>query len=316
MLREEERQQASIYMNLCKEEKAFYKQRSRVQWLTLHDHNTRFFHRSLIHRNARNGINRLEDADGVVHTGNLKMGDITVKYYRALLQTNQQPCEGNVANLYPKVITKEDKDTMKLPVSDKEIKDALFSIPDDKAPGHDGYTSLFFKKAWPTIGVDFTGAVKSFFCNSRLPHCVNSMRIVLIPKKESPNCLDDYRPISCSCGNQSCSNHMAIRMANNYWSAMQREGALYNQCGSRQAWEWAVASYGTGHHVKNHILGMVLAATVYHIWRECNRRFHNHHYSSIQKMKGDVIHMVRNRLANIGDRDELLESIRHQRNIQ
>ncbi|KAJ6693857.1 hypothetical protein OIU85_004625 [Salix viminalis] len=75
----------------------------------------------------------------------------------------------------------------------------------------------------------------------------------------------------------------------------------------RQAWEWAVALYGAGHHVKNHILGMVLAATVYHIRGECDRRLHNQHYSSIQKTKDDVIHMVRGILANIGERDKQFE---------
>lgn len=133
-----------------------------MQWLTLGDHNTRFFHRSLIHRSARNEISRLEYADDVVHTSNLEMGDIAVKYYKALLQNNQQPYESNVANLYPKAITEEDRDTMKLPISDKEIKDALFSIPDDKASGPDGYTSLFFKKAWATIGADFHNSSEEF----------------------------------------------------------------------------------------------------------------------------------------------------------
>lgn len=35
------------------------------------------------------------------------------------------------------------------------------------------------------------------------------------------------------CGNQSCSSHVDIRLTSNSRSAVQREGALYNQCGSK-----------------------------------------------------------------------------------
>ncbi|KAJ6414220.1 hypothetical protein OIU84_006948 [Salix udensis] len=69
-----ERHLAKTYMNLCKEEEAFYKQRSRVQWLTLGDHNTKFFHRSLLHRNARNTISSLQDDVGRIHTGQQPRG--------------------------------------------------------------------------------------------------------------------------------------------------------------------------------------------------------------------------------------------------
>uniref|UniRef100_A0A6N2LVB9 Uncharacterized protein n=1 Tax=Salix viminalis TaxID=40686 RepID=A0A6N2LVB9_SALVM len=45
------------------------------------------------------------------------------------------------------------------PVSNDDIKTTLFGIGNDKAPGLDGYTSLFFKSAWSVIGDDFCMAV-------------------------------------------------------------------------------------------------------------------------------------------------------------
>lgn len=36
-----------------------------------------------------------------------------------------------------------------------------------------------------------------FFSNNSLSHCVNAMRVALVPKKEHPTSLNDYRPISC-----------------------------------------------------------------------------------------------------------------------
>nr|TKR98083.1 hypothetical protein D5086_0000206310 [Populus alba] len=56
-----ERECAVLYSQLCKDEEAIFKQRSRIQWLKLGDRNTKFFHRSLLHRQSRNGIHVLAD---------------------------------------------------------------------------------------------------------------------------------------------------------------------------------------------------------------------------------------------------------------
>ena len=37
-------------------------------------------------------------------------------------------------------------------VTNEEIKKAMFNIWNDKAPGPDGFTSIFFKKAWDING--------------------------------------------------------------------------------------------------------------------------------------------------------------------
>ena len=38
-------------------------------------------------------------------------------------------------------------------VTHEEIKNALFSIDDSKAPGPNGFSSLFFKRAWTIVGM-------------------------------------------------------------------------------------------------------------------------------------------------------------------
>ena len=47
-------------------------------------------------------------------------------------------------------------------VLDSEIKGAMFSIGNDKAPGPDGFTSVFFKKAWEVVGGDVCKALETF----------------------------------------------------------------------------------------------------------------------------------------------------------
>lgn len=60
-------------------------------------------------------------------------------------------------------------------VIDAKIRDAIFSILDDKSLRLNGFTSLFFKKFWDIIGADFRVVVRHFFATSILPRCVNSM---------------------------------------------------------------------------------------------------------------------------------------------
>ncbi|GKA88532.1 RNA-directed DNA polymerase, eukaryota, reverse transcriptase zinc-binding domain protein [Tanacetum coccineum] len=67
-------------------------------------------------------------------------------------------------------------------VSNDEIKDAMYSIDDNKAPGPDGYTIKFYKKAWNIIGGDVCNVVKEFFRKRKLLGELNATLITLVPK--------------------------------------------------------------------------------------------------------------------------------------
>nr|GEY29000.1 hypothetical protein [Tanacetum cinerariifolium] len=54
----------------------------------------------------------------------------------------------------------KDSNEMIKKVSDKEVKEALIDIEDDKAPGPDGFTSKFFKETWDTLGIEVCQAVQ------------------------------------------------------------------------------------------------------------------------------------------------------------
>ena len=82
-------------------------------------------------------------------------------------------------------------------VTKEEIKSLMFSIGNDKAPGLDGYTALFFKSAWPIVGEDVTKAVQFFFQTNTLYTAFNATIVALVPKYNNPNIMRDFRPISC-----------------------------------------------------------------------------------------------------------------------
>nr|GFA80840.1 RNA-directed DNA polymerase, eukaryota, reverse transcriptase zinc-binding domain protein [Tanacetum cinerariifolium] len=81
-------------------------------------------------------------------------------------------------------------------VVDNEIKDAMFSIDDNKATGPDGYSFKFFKAEWSIIGKDICSATKEFFSSFKMLCEFNTTLISLVPKLKSPARVTDYRPIS------------------------------------------------------------------------------------------------------------------------
>ncbi|XP_020254288.1 uncharacterized protein LOC109831370 [Asparagus officinalis] len=83
------------------------------------------------------------------------------------------------------------------PISRDEIKNAVFSINDNKAPGPDGFSASFYKASWAIIGEEVTMASEDFFRTGKLLGAINSTSISLIPKVICPKSPSDFRPISC-----------------------------------------------------------------------------------------------------------------------
>ncbi|GJY37828.1 hypothetical protein Tco_0424192 [Tanacetum coccineum] len=82
-------------------------------------------------------------------------------------------------------------------VSDMEIKNAMFSMGNEKSPGPDGFTAAFFKEAWDIVGNDVILVVREFFVNGRLLKELNHTICALIPKVSTPARVNDFWPISC-----------------------------------------------------------------------------------------------------------------------
>jgi len=81
------------------------------------------------------------------------------------------------------------------PATHDDIRKAVFSIGDDKAPRLDGYSSFFFKRAWHIVGEDFCVTVQDFFLTSQLFRQVNHSIIALVPKSANVTSPFDFRPI-------------------------------------------------------------------------------------------------------------------------
>ncbi|XP_074305567.1 uncharacterized protein LOC141640785 [Silene latifolia] len=87
--------------------------------------------------------------------------------------------------------------TLNAPVIEAEIKEVILSIPIDKFPRPDDYTSAFFKDSWQIIQKDVCNAIKDFFHTEQILSQINATNITLIPKCDRPTSVKQFRPIAC-----------------------------------------------------------------------------------------------------------------------
>ncbi|KAL2223530.1 UNVERIFIED_CONTAM: hypothetical protein Sindi_3085800, partial [Sesamum indicum] len=91
----------------------------------------------------------------------------------------------------------DEANSILLPFTLVDVKQAVFDIVKDKASRPDRYSSSFFKAAWPIVGQEVTEAVLDFFNTGRLLKQINTTLLAVILKVHSPMSISDFRPISC-----------------------------------------------------------------------------------------------------------------------
>ncbi|KAL9679495.1 hypothetical protein QQ045_017358 [Rhodiola kirilowii] len=82
------------------------------------------------------------------------------------------------------------------PFSELEVQDAIFQMYPTKAPGPDGFSSIFYQKSWRILKEKVTKAVLEMLNSRKLEEGVNKTLITLIPKCRNPKKIEEYRPIS------------------------------------------------------------------------------------------------------------------------
>ncbi|XP_070049980.1 uncharacterized protein [Nicotiana tomentosiformis] len=95
-------------------------------------------------------------------------------------------------------ITQEQRGWLEHGFSERDIKQAVWAIARDKAPGPDGYGSQFFKDCWEIVGKHVVTRILEFFQDGKMPKRLNATIITLIPKSSHAEHVRDYRPIACS----------------------------------------------------------------------------------------------------------------------
>uniref|UniRef100_A0A803PYJ0 Uncharacterized protein n=1 Tax=Cannabis sativa TaxID=3483 RepID=A0A803PYJ0_CANSA len=132
---------AGVFSKHEKSYHSFLKQRSKVIWIRKGDTNTSYFHACLKKRKIENRIVSFTIDHGVVNDNFKEVVEHFLCHFRSYMGSSNKVSKGlNMKCLkYGVVLTLDQQLEMLKLFTDKEIKKALFSIPDSKSPGPDGY---------------------------------------------------------------------------------------------------------------------------------------------------------------------------------
>ena len=211
---EEKRKELSELIEYLLElEEIQWMQRSRANWLKSGDRNTSFFHAYASARRKRNFIKNLKDENGTLLEGTDVVKNHIASYFTNLFTSEVNHTDPVVLQKVAAKVTEPMNEMLMQPYDADDVRKAVFSIGDLKAPGPDGLHAVFFKKYWDILGPDITQEVL-FAINSRqIPAEWNDTTIVMIPKVDSPEVVTQFRPISlCNVLYKIISKMLAARL--------------------------------------------------------------------------------------------------------
>nr|XP_027071698.1 uncharacterized protein LOC113696490 [Coffea arabica] len=196
-----------------KDEELFWSQKSRSRWLKEGDKNTAYFHLSVMAARKRNNISILQKANGEWCTSAEEIKAELSEHYAELFNSSNPSEFEEVLQGIPCTISNLANTQLIKPVTELEIKQAIFSMFPNKAPGVDGMPPLFFQTYWHIIKNDIVNAVTSFFHSGNILTAINETIISIIPKVDNPVVLTNYRPISlCTVLYKTISKILANRL--------------------------------------------------------------------------------------------------------
>eukprot|EP00253_Pinus_taeda_P036043 PITA_36043 len=181
------------------QEETLWKQKSRVQWLKEGEQNTKFFHRSTLdYRNANKILNLKNEAGDTLHNHREIFSLLTEHFKHIAQETHADRAEAinTLTQSIPKVVTNDQNLTLLKEISMEEVEEAVKSMPNDKAPGLDGFTINFYKACWPTIKSEIWEVVEDSRRSGTILKSLNSTFLALIPKEENAHTPEKFRPIA------------------------------------------------------------------------------------------------------------------------
>ncbi|GKV45281.1 hypothetical protein SLEP1_g52387 [Rubroshorea leprosula] len=183
----------TLWENMKRKE-SMIQQKSRKTWLAHGDANTKFFHKCVKGRWRRNEMSSIH-INGVQLKEASRMKDELAGFFEEMFKEKQRvrPKLGGVCF---KQISQEDNDFIIGPFSESEIKAAMWECDSSKASGPDGFNFRFIKCEWELIKDDVIRFLQEFHKNSKMVRGLNTSFIVLVPKSNNPQKIEEYRPIS------------------------------------------------------------------------------------------------------------------------
>nr|XP_020147503.1 uncharacterized protein LOC109732728 [Aegilops tauschii subsp. strangulata] len=148
--------------------------------------------------------------DGDLLTGQEKIAGAVDSYYRQILGV--APDREFSLNWDALQLPRLHLEHLEAPFSEEEILTAIKSMPMDKAPGPDGFTTRFYACCWGIIKADLMRVMERFYWGDmRGLHAINKALVTLLPKVDGAEELKDFRPSAFVRGRAIHDNFMMVQ---------------------------------------------------------------------------------------------------------
>ncbi|KAJ4776940.1 hypothetical protein LUZ62_061197 [Rhynchospora pubera] len=197
---------------------AYWAQRSRIRWAVEGDNNTAFFHATVASRRRRNSIHAILGEGDDIITDRTMVRRAFVEHYKNIFISAHEASTGSPAFSFAFVsclpeLNPSERELLGIQPTEQEITAALFAIHPDRASGLDGMNGRLVQRQWEFFRPYVLNYVTSFFATSQLDPKMARANVVLVPKKEGPKHVSDYRPISvCNLVYKIISKILSTRM--------------------------------------------------------------------------------------------------------
>jgi hypothetical protein len=177
-------------------EESYWKQRARKHWLLAGDSNSKFFHQFANGRRRKGTIYSIQSEQGQLTNQEDIMAHI-VQFYKQLF--------GGVDVRHIKLSTNFWTEDRKLSEANslclikafsmEEIKQAIFDMKQEAAPGPNGYGASFLQHFWESIKDNYHRMFVDFYNGDLDIKRLNYGVITLVPKVKDAITIKQYRPI-------------------------------------------------------------------------------------------------------------------------
>eukprot|EP00253_Pinus_taeda_P024627 PITA_24627 len=129
----------------------------------------------------------------------LREEQVLVEHYKGIL-TETQDDRGEaikqICKEIPKLITTEQNKALMRVAKMEEVEEVVMNMKKGKAPGPDGFTAEFYQVGWHFLGQEVLEAVEESRLKQRMWSGINSTFLTLIPKNNSFEEAQGFRPIA------------------------------------------------------------------------------------------------------------------------
>jgi hypothetical protein len=181
---------------LLREEEVRWFQRAKTTKILKGDSNTKYFQMIANGKRRKTRFFHLEQDEGIVE-GEEQLNRYITNYYKSLFGRSEVGGLSLNESLVEDIpqITSAESEMLMANFSEKEVREVIFQMKHNKAPGPDGFPAEFYQVFWSLIKDDLMAMFRDIHDRDLPLFCLNFGIITLLPKEKEVKKIQQYRPI-------------------------------------------------------------------------------------------------------------------------